>query len=439
MPSMPNDDIRIVKINGLNFVSGLLWEPLAESRTYRREVRQIGKNEALDMAVTRSGSAMMQAGFASRAHGVTKGMYSLASALAGQIKQESWLGAFQLPNGLYALVAVHAGLVVPSYDVMGERQAIRDLLVEGGSEPEVMKFDKVYCPDDFEYDGVSLDIEDVLTPATMRKDYALKPLTFRLSKKDITRLSLAFAALVVLLIGYTQWTAYQEREAAREAQRIKQAELKKLEELNARAGTDQSLEALRHPWASMAGIQDFLNGCEGATGALPLSLGGWVSESGLCNSSTIESVYERTGTATFNDLVTAAQGRFPSPPVLLEGGERAFFRGDIKLGAGGDDELLPFDVVQANFTSYLQALDLKADITEVPVRPDSPPALPGQTQAPRPLPPGWKKFAFSLTSLHTPKSIFSDLNLSGVRLTEITVNRSGTQLNWSLKGEIYAR
>lgn len=434
------DDIHIVKINGLSFVSGLLWEPLAESRTYMREVRQIGKSEDMDLALTRSGSAMMQAGFASRICNVSKGMYSLAAAMAGQIKQESWIGVFKLPGGdLYVLIAVHAGLVVPGYDVIGERQEIYDLLVERDSQPKIMKFDKVYRPDEFEYDGVSLDLEDILMPATMRKEYALKPLTFRLTKRDVTRLSLAVATLIVLLIAYTQWTAYQQREAAKEAQRQEQVRLKKLEELNARTGSDQSLTALEHPWASMAGIADFLNGCEGAIGALPLSLGGWMFDSALCNSRTIESVYGRSGKTTFNDLLWAAQGRFPSAPVLLEGAERAGFGDEIKLGAGGDDELLPFDVLQANFTSYLQALDLKAAIVPVAVKAPVPPALPGQQPSPRPLLPSWKKFSFTLTSPYAPRSIFFDLNLPGVRLTEIAVTRTGTQLSWSLKGEIYAR
>lgn len=436
---MPFHDISIVKINGKDFVSGLMWQPLSKPRAYMSEAREIGKRDDMDIVAIRLGASMIQAGFVKKGNGVSKGMYSLASALAGQIQQESWIGVFLLPNELYALVAVHGGLIVPGCDVVGGREEIFNLLREKDSQPKIMKFDKAYHPDDFEYRGEALDIEDLLTPGALRKEYALKPLTFGLTRREMIILGCAGVVILCAAVGYSQWTAHQQREAAREAARLEQVRLQKLAELNALAGADQPIQALEHPWATMPGVEDFLNGCEGAIDSLPLAIGGWTFESSLCNASTVESVFSRAGKTTFNNFIAAAQKKFPAPPVLMEGGDRAGLGDEIKLGAGGDDQLLPFDALQADFTSHLQALDLKAEIVEVPVARPVAATLPGETQAPQPPAPDWKKFSFSLTSANTPKYIFSGVSLPGVRLAEISVIRSGTQLTWSLKGEIYAR
>ncbi|WP_324729570.1 type 4b pilus protein PilO2 [Pseudomonas chlororaphis] len=439
MASIPSTEISIVKINGKDFVTGLMWQPLSRPRSYMAEAREIGKRDKMDIVAIRKSVSMIQAGFVKKGNGVNKGMYSLASALSGQIQDESWIGAFLLPNGLYALVAVHRGLVVPGCDVVGDKQRIHSLLVEKDSQRKIMEFDKVFHPADFQHRGVPLDIEEVLTPKALRKEYALKPLTFGLTKQEIITLSCAAVAVLVLLVTYTQWQAYQAREAAAEAARQEALKQQRLKELSALAGAEQSVQALLHRWATQPGISDFLNGCHGAIDSLWLSVGGWPFEQAQCTSTAVEVVVERSGKTTFNDLIAAARERFPNPPVLMEGGDRARLDDEIKLGAGGDDELLPFADLQAEFTTHLQKLDLKANIVEVPVSPPAPAVLPGGESAPPPPAPDWRQFSFELTSPYTPEFIFSGLALQGVRLLEISVIRQGHQLSWSLKGEIYAR
>jgi len=437
MQATSTNSHKIVSINGKEFVSGLVWEPLKE-RAYMREARQIGKRESMDIVAIRLGF-MAQAGFVKKDNGVTKGMYSLASALAGQINLDAWIGAFELPNGLYALVAVHNGLIVPDCDYIGERQEVINLLKEMDSQPKVMLFNTVYHPADFDYHGKQLDIEDVLKPEAMRKEYALKQLTFGMTRRELMQLGGAATLFVCLVVGYLQWQAYEAEQAAKEAARIELVRQQELADLNARAGAEQSALALQHPWATQPGIPDFLNGCQGAINSLPLAVGGWTFESAICTSSTVESVYTRSGKTTFNDLTEATHGRFAAPPVLMEGGERAGLGDVITIGAGGDDELMPFEQVQADFTSYLQLLDLRAAIVAVPVEVPEQPALPGGVVAP-PLPqPDWKHFSFSLTSSYTPQYLFTGLNLKGIRLVELSVIRQGSELSWTVKGDIYAR
>lgn len=438
----PQSHVTIVRINGRDFVSDLMWRPLSKPRAYMAEARQIGKLEGMDIVAIRSGATIIQAGFVRKSDGVTRGMYSLACALAGQFQERAWIGAFELPTGEYALVAVFDGLVIPGCDIIGERQEIRNRLIEIDSQ-EGVKFERVYHPDDFEYRGEQLNIEELLIPSKLSKDYALKQLTFGLTKKELLLAGSAASLLVFGAIGYFQWVNYQEQQAREEAIRQEERRQQELAELQARAGgLDLQASALTHPWADMPGIADFLNGCQGAINSMPLSLGGWPVSSAICTGTTLEVAFERVpGGTTFSQFIEAAAKRFPAPPVLLEGGERAVVGDEITLGAGGDDELLPVDEMRSAFTSHMQRMELKVEIVEAPATPSAPPtqALPGQEPPAAPPAPDWKKFTFTLTTEQAPETVFSELSLPGIRLTEISVNRSDITLSWTIKGDIYAR
>lgn len=431
----PSDDIKVISINGNRFVSGLIWEPL-KKRAYMREAREIGKRENMDIVAIRYGH-VLQAGFVKKSNGVTKGMYSLAAALAGQIPHKSWIGVFELPDGLFALVAVHNGAIVPGSDLVADRDTAVDRMREIDAQRSVMAFEKVFHPADVDYHGDPLDIEQVLIAQAMRKEYTLKQLTLGLTKRELLQVSGGVAVVLCLLVGYQQWDAYKTREAIKEAQRLEAERQRKLAELNARAGAEQTIKALQHPWATQPGLQDFISTCQAAIDSLPLVLGGWTFESAHCKASTLQTRYQRSGKTTFNDFAYAAHTRFSEPPALMEGGEKADLEEPISMGAGGDDALLPFEHWQTDFTSYLQALDLKASITPVTVKPPEQPPLPGGV-APPPMPqPDWKQFTFVLTSEHTPLHVFAGMHLAGVRLADITAVRSGSVLSWTLNGDIY--
>lgn len=437
MQQVSGTEICIIKINGNSFVSGLVWEPLKQ-RAYMREAREIGKRESMDIVAIRPGF-MAQAGFVKKDNGVVKGMYSLAASLAGQIKGEAWIGAFKLPTDQYALVAVFNGMIVSGCDFVGGREEVFNRLKEMDSQPKVMVFEQVFHPKDFNYRGDVLEIEELLKPQVLRKEYALKQLTFGLTRNELIQVGGFLAVSLLLVLGYFQWQAYQAREAAQEALRVEQKRQEDLAALNALAGAEQTVKALEHPWAKQPGVVEFITGCEAAINALPLAIAGWPIESSLCTPETIEVVYERSGKTTFNDFIRAAKDRFSNPPALMQDGEKAGLGDVITLGAGGDDELLPFDRLQAEFTSYLQQLDLKADIVPVTVSVPVPPPLPGGEQTALPLAPDWKQFSFTLTTPHTPQFLFGGLMLQGVRLVEISVVRTGAQLSWTLKGDLYAR
>lgn len=436
-------DFKSVTINGKGFVSGLLWQPLQRPRAYMAEAREIGKADGMDIVAIRTGQTMIQAGFVKKGNGIGKGMYSLASALAGLIDVDAWIGAFQLPDGQYALVAVHQGLIVPGCDLIGDKQQIRNLLLEKDSQVRGLQFDKVFHPDDFEWRGEPLEVESVLTPGRLKKEFALKQLAFGLSKNEVIAIASVVIVLVISAIATQQWFAYQDQLAREEAARQAAIEEERLARLRAEAGENVTAQALAHPWASKPTVHDFLTGCQGAINALPLALGGWEFVSAICTTDAFEMVYARPKSGpSFAQFAMAAADRFSSPAMLLDGGDRAGLGDQVTLPAGGDEELHTKDELQSLFTSHMQKLELKPSIAEVPYIPPVPTeqSLPGEPEQALPPTPDWKTFSYSFDTDYSPETVFGAFNLDGVRLTEITVARSVTsQLTWSFKGEMYAR
>jgi hypothetical protein len=405
------------------------------------EAREIGKQDGMDIVAIRTGQTMIQAGFVKKSNGIAKGMYSLASSLAGLIQDESWIGAFELPDGQYSLVAVHRGLIVPGCDVIGDKQEIRNFLIEKDSQVRGLKFEKVFHPDDFEYRGEQLLIDEILAPGRLKKDFALKQLTYGLTRREITTIGVAVLAVGAIALGVQQWFAYQARIEQAEAARKAQIEAARLALLRAQTGAETPPQALSHPWASKPSVHDFLVGCQGAINSLPLALGGWEFTSAICTGTTIETVYTRSkGAPTFAQFSLAATALFSSPAVLLEGGERAGLGDQVTLAAGGDDTLLATDDLRRLFLSHMQQMELKPDIADVPyVPPATKAALPGQPEPPPPPVPDWTTYTYAFSTTYSPETVFSSFGLDGVRLNEIAVSRGGDSvLTWSFKGEMYA-
>ncbi|OWJ89359.1 hypothetical protein B6S59_31240 [Pseudomonas sp. A46] len=433
----------IVSINGNRFVSGLLWQALTRPRGYMKEAKEIGKREGLDIVAIRDTAEVKQAGFVSKADGAYKGMYSLAAALAGQLG-DTWIGAFKLPDDRYAMVAVDSGAIIPGADKIGDKDAIQKQLRRIFARGTTDFKDNIFAPAELEFGGIERDIEDLLKPSNLKKEYTLKPLTFGLTKKEWIGVGVAAGVLACTMFGLWQWQLAVER-AEREARILAaQLEAKRLEELNAKTRAEQQAPALKHPWATMIGVGDFVTSCSQVSHEKPLALGGWVAISANCKPDLFAISYARTGSSTVNQLIAAAQGLFELAPAFTEGGDKASLNEPIEMTVAGDEELRPLDDALASFNSHLQQVQIKPELVEVPYTPPpAPEPLPGADPAvepPAPPVPDWFEFTFSFDTDIPPEILVQGLPGRGVRITEIDITRNDlAQLTWTIKGAIYAK
>lgn len=430
--------VQILSYHGNSFVTGLIWHPLGSLTGYMREARQFGREHTMDIVAIRRTDSIIQAGFVSRSAGAVKGMYSLASALAGQLG-DSWIAAWRVAEDedQYALVAAFEGAVIPGSDQVGTAEEIKRKVAQllGRS----ISFKETYLPAEFGRGGESLDIGALLLPRNLRREYRLRPLAFGLSRGEIVRLSLVATVVIAALVGWQQWEAYKfrlAREAAMAAERQRQAEL---DALNALAKEPQTLQALDHPWAKRPSIADFISGCNGAIDDLPLSISGWVFTAAQCDGELVSATFKRTGNSTASAFIAATLGHFADEPAFFDEGNSAALKISLTLPPSGDETLLEVSPALARLTSWLHGQGLEPTLREVPVQTQAPAVLPGDSVPPAPPPPEWKHFELQYSSSLPPSVVLRSAPDKGLRLREIKTQLQTDQLTWSVTGDLYAK
>lgn len=176
--------VQVLLYRGKSFVTGLRWHPLGSVTGHMKEARQYGREHHLDIVAIRRTPAIIQAGFVARSDDVTKGMYSLAATLAGQLG-DSWIAAWRTDSDLdqYALVAVYQGGVISGCDMIGTGAEVRRRVAQQRSRG--ISFTHEYLPSEFEMGGHPLDVEELLQPSNLKREYRLRPLVFGLSKTEL--------------------------------------------------------------------------------------------------------------------------------------------------------------------------------------------------------------------------------------------------------------
>lgn len=436
----PGSSVQVVAINGRKFVTGLFWQPLSSPRSFMAEAREIGKKRSWDIVAIRR-SLRIQAGFVSKDAGALKGMYSLAAALAGQLGS-SWIGAFALEDGQYAVVAVHDGSIVPGYDLVVPREEAIETLQSGYN---LFQFDpdSIYAPSDFNFSPHEKNIYELLTPKSLRTEYKLKQLTFGLTKRELVTVSMIFIAALMAFWGWGEYNDYQKR--IERDERIQQEQIRRaqLDKLNQNSKQKQQIQALAHPWASAPAATDFVTGCSTTVHSLPLSVAGWVFESATCDNKGVSIVYKRrvAGT-TVKHFAQAAPVYFDSEPAFADEGDTALVGKPLQIPFGGDDVLEPSASMLTEFTAHFQSSDTKLKLEEKQVAAQSAPPLAGQVQTPSPPAPTWRHFTFEYNAALPPGPYFVSLpHKNGIRVTQIKVKlgEEDASLAWTVSGDLYAK
>lgn len=425
-------DIMSVLVNGRQFLSGLYWKPISSARAYMSEARAIGKKHGWDVVAIRKGERI-QAGFVARNSGVTKGMYSLAASLAG-ILGTTWIGAFTIDDGRYAVVAVRDGSIIPGFDVIVDGDKAIELVKQAYNLYPKGAAVEVYVPASFNFGGKEQQLADLLQPKNLKSQYRLRPLSF-----PIERLILFIALMGVAYAGWKEYAAYQREETLKieaERERERAAELAKL---NARAKVEQQAKALEHPWAKAPSALDIAARCIAQIHSVPISLGGWLVETAKCEGDQLTVEFRRLG-GTVGDFKGAALDAF-KVPIITDNGEKATVMRAIEpLQLAGDDPLQDADEIQTRIVSRLQTLGVQYDLTEKAVVlpqmapiPGEPPALPPQAT--------WRHFPFRFSAPLNPALVIKGMApLEGIRLSSISVQISTDGLvSWTATGDIYAR
>ncbi len=307
----PSSRVQTIQHRGRVFVTGMLWTPLGNMTSYMKEARQYGHEHGLDIVAIRRTSLMIQAGFVSRSADVHKGMYSLAATLAGQLG-DSWIAAWAVDadQDRYAIVAVHEGRIIPGCDLIATASEVRKRVLQQRSRG--IQFEREFLPTEFGMGGDLIDIDELLQPSRLKREYRLRPLVFGMSKPELAQLLLVALLIGGGLLAWSQWKSHQAEIARQAAIEAEKKRLEELAELQRQTGTEQPIQALEHPWAKQPSVTDFVEACSRFMNRLPLSIRGWPFMEAKCNSSQVIATYERAGNSTAHEFTMAVAELFSS-------------------------------------------------------------------------------------------------------------------------------
>ncbi len=417
--------IHAIAIGRHKLVCGLFWQSLSRPRELAAEARALALKIDADLLVLRKDHTMAQAGYAHTRDGARRGQASFACVAAARLAQDAgfcngqrqaphnWLGAFRLPDGMWAYLAVRDANFLPGGDFAGTREQVLERLhgdyALGGwnrvtGDPGLAQYGF--------HDFLPVDI-DALLAGDAKVRWARLDTVGRPAQRRAWLLG-AGATLAALV---TAATLYQRHSA------------QQLRDMQQRA-----MEAVLHeapppapppppPWHAQAPADDLVRRC--LARLRHLAPGGWPLEQFQCGPGDATHSWRR-GESHLGLLLAA----LPQAQVDASG-ERAALSEALEAGATRAEELASGIEGRRMLQELWQRLGLTGQVAERPL----PPAPPGPDGA-VPPPPGWTTYSVSVAlDRLAPQALPAMLQMPGLRLEKITY-RSGT---WSLEGVLYAK
>ncbi|NRN28681.1 type 4b pilus protein PilO2 [Photorhabdus heterorhabditis] len=419
-----------IKLYGKTLVAGIIWQPPVTALA-RSNIRRSGIAAGFTLVVRHRVGRCIQVGYIPKEAGAL-GCYSLAVILAKAVDKPNWIGAFCLPDGQYALVAVHQGAIMSGRDLIGTREEIEAKLcdtvqlVEGANGV----WNAIYAPPEFESPWPEMSLVQLLPKSALRKSIGqIESLTGEMSKYQIKVFGMTVGTVFLLAGGWWMWHIYQQNTAIRVP--------------------DLSNEVVEvpppHPWLAQPKMAWQFSAWNKALAKVPLSLAGWQVESIMLDTNTVSVSYQRHDGMPINIFQVAAINIFRAGPVISNGGEQAQVLIPFEQPQGhdqgnNDDVLQPSDQALIELMSYFQALGLPSPaLTEgASVLPPPPPLLPGgETRVWSN--PDWQTYDWTLTSQLSPDALFSGKPLPGLRVTSARIVLSDGFPEWKLSGVFYAK
>ncbi|HYD61628.1 MAG TPA: type 4b pilus protein PilO2 [Noviherbaspirillum sp.] len=427
---------HIIQIGKHKFICGLFWQSLSRPRELKKEAKDLANKIDSDLLVVIRDQTMAQAGFAHTRDGARRMTYSLAAAISKTLSEEGgyydgriqpvhdWLGAFKLPDGMWAYFAVRDANFLPNGDFAGTREEVLDRLhgdyglggwnmVVGDAELEEYGFHN--------FDARSIE---ELIPHTkngqikVQSTWALRPVKTEVPAKAVIA-GTAAAAILAAGGAYYWHTVQKQREAEERDRAIEAARQKML------SGAAPATPV--KPWPGKPAPLAAARACvEKFTHIVP---GGWQLDTYECNGTRALYTWSRQ-TSTIELLLAQVPGA-----TIDFGGDKATYSEPLQPEPGKDDALLAYKELVEPILSRLQTLKLALKLARPAAPPAAKPAL-SDIAAKAPPPAEWQTITFNVaTGGLSPVEVARVLDRPGVRLDKIAYKGGA----WSMEGVMYAK
>jgi len=335
--------VHITQIGKHKFICGLFWQSLSRPRELLKEAAELAKKIDSDLMILRRDQATAQAGFAHTRDGARRNYYSLGAAISKSValngilydghKQtaHNWLGAFKLPDGMWAYFAVRDANFLPNGDFAGTKDEVLDRLhgdyglggwnvVLGDPELEEQGF----------HNFNPFRIEELLPH---KKDGQIK--THSWWKMQPARITIPWAPIAVVaagaaiigISGLITWKYYQKK--IQEEAIVRAKEIARLEQLG-----KPLPNAFPHPWPTLPAPAQFATECQNKL--QHLAPGGWLLDDFVCTPTNITYTWSRQG-STINFLLE----QVPNANIDINGNKATFIELTKQISSN-DESLVSF-------------------------------------------------------------------------------------------------
>lgn len=435
-------NIRVLTFHQRRFVVGLTWETIKAQRNPMREIKRVGKEQGLDLVAVRH-SDSIQAGFAPktrmRLRGTNSLTVALASLLVGCCIAVVPLG--ESPEGVAQFTLIgktERGGIHPWSDKVYTADQLRQTIIDLRDELRGSKGDldvPVYGDTAEAWATKPLDLDAILVPKNLRKDFRLRPLTWGMTREQLIAAGVATSLALVGLMIYLHFEGEREASARAAAAR----EMVRQAAVNKQARYKAALDSFRHPWIEQPSVKTFIGNCLDVRDKVPISITGWMSSVVVCTDSdvSVQSLRRTNSAATTADYVEAVKQIFGVTPVFnFQDSSKTSFSLPQTLPPEGDDPMIPAGERLMYLISRFQALNVDLAVTAVPIK-DVKKNSEGEDL---PLQ-DWQEYQFSAETNVWPGTIFTGTNYTGIRLSQITAvtNTSDGSVSYKLSGSLYGK
>lgn len=417
----------ITTIDKHRFVCGLFWQSLSRPRELAREAAELGRRIDSDLMVIRMDHSTAQAGFAHSRDGLRRGMYSLAAAVSKTMAIEgafydgqqqpvhNMLGAFKLPDGQWAYLAVRDANFLPNGDFAGTKEEVLERL---HNDYALGGWNVVLGDEELRSLGLhNFQARDIRSLIPQRRDgslrlhkwWGLRQIGGRPSWLPLAAAGAGLAGLAVA--GSYAWQLHQQRQAELEAEIAMQ---------QARERLQREASVAARPWAARATPLELVRACQSRF--THPTAGGWQLDSYTCTQEQQVYAWKRGNSSI-------AMLREQLPEVQMDpSGELANYIHPLGLKAQRNEDLLDSRASLEAVLSRLQMIGVPVKVAPAP----APQAEAGQQG----WQPGWRSYLFKLAAAGVePLDIAGILERPGVRVDKVIYQGSG----WTMEGTIYAK
>ncbi|EAQ8545527.1 type 4b pilus protein PilO2 [Salmonella enterica] len=442
--SMVSDTaIRILNINNHRFVVGLEWETIKAHRKVMQEVRKIGKTRNLDVVAIRKAEAI-QAGFAPKSRQKLRGAYSLivslASLLEGSCIAVIPVGTNESDENEYTIVGrTEKGAIHPISDAIYPESEIKQVVLDlkqdlrgNQQNTEIPVYGDL---DKFTWVTESLDLEIILKPGNIRKDFRLKPLRWGMTKNQLFGFTAALLMSGVAVLFILNHVDEQERIKRATVQ----AMMKQQEDINKKARYQAALDKLKHPWITTSSIPVFLQGCNEGLKKLNLSIKGWQLATIKCSQEGMTVNYNRpnNSSATADNFVAAVREVYGADPAfnITQTSMSVFFI-EHSLQPNGDDPFQNMGEQRLKIISLFQEVNIPASLSEVAIKDIK------KNEEGEDLPlQDWEEYTFNVQTTVPPQLVFKNDEFIGMRINSVIYEfgQDEGSITYKIAGSVYGK